>query len=88
MDRHGTAGQGAHQQLPFGADIPDPRLVGHRQAEGAEQDWQGFEQQFREAVEVADGFDQQGVKRLQGRMPLGAEQDRPAEQGQQGGKQG
>ncbi|MCY1314174.1 hypothetical protein D9M70_647860 [compost metagenome] len=37
IHRQRTAGQGAEQQLAFGADVPDSRLVRNGQAQRAEQ---------------------------------------------------
>jgi len=87
LQGHGAAGQGADQQLAFGADVPDARLVGHCQAEGAKQDRQRLDQQFGHAVPIADRGDQQGVQGFQRGMAEQGEQQHAAEQGQHGGQQ-
>ncbi len=46
VDRQCAAGQGTDEQLAFGANVPDARVVDHSQAQRAEQDRQRLDQQF------------------------------------------
>ncbi len=80
--RHGTARQCAEQQLAFRTDVPDARLIGDRQTQRAEQNRQGLDHQFRQAVPVADRRDQQGVQCHHRVQAQADEQQRTADQGQ------
>ncbi|MNI10192.1 hypothetical protein D3C85_720050 [compost metagenome] len=82
VHRQRTAGQRTEQQLTFGTDVPDARLIGDGQAQCAEQNRQGFDQQFGDAVQVADRCDQQGVQGQQRVMPERDKQQRSTAQGQ------
>ncbi|MNN61352.1 hypothetical protein D3C81_1765810 [compost metagenome] len=44
VHRQSAAGESAEEQLTFGADVPDPRLIRHRQAQCAEQNRQRLDQ--------------------------------------------
>ncbi|MNF93461.1 hypothetical protein D3C84_761380 [compost metagenome] len=87
VDRQRTAGQCTEQQLTFGTDVPDARLVGDGQAQCAQQNRQGFDQQFRDAIQVADRSDQQCVQGQQRVMPERDEQQRSTAQGQRSRQQ-
>ena len=82
VHRQCTAGQRAKQQLTFGADVPDSCLIRHRQTQRAEQNRQRFDQQFGDAIQVADRCDQQGVQGQQWVMPQRDKQQRATAQRQ------
>ncbi|KPZ03588.1 Unknown protein sequence [Pseudomonas tremae] len=82
-----TARQRAEQQLAFSADVPDTGLVGDCQPQRAKQNRQRLDHQFRQAIQIADRCDQQGVQRHQGVEPQADEQQRTTDQCQDGCEQ-
>ncbi len=87
IHRHGTARQRTEQQLAFGADVPDACLIGNRQPQRTQQNWQRLDHQFRQPIKIADRCDQKGVQRHPRVKPQADEQQRAADQGQDGSQQ-
>jgi len=57
--------QGPDEQLSFSADVPDVGSESHGEAHGAKHQRRGLEQQFRDAISILDGIEEEDLEAFQ-----------------------